>query len=755
MADSQNLKEQKELLELQQKQLQAKRNLSTEDNKNLALIKSQLKEVNRLLTSETKRKQVIEDTAKEFASFANEFRKLSPSVKQQLGSTKEMGGVYAQLTTRAAREAAIAKNNNGIVKQNAETRRDALETAKDTLSQQASAAAVAQDELLGITQYERQRMDLESRRGELGSDNVDTLIAASRQTELLAKKTEILSGMNDSLPGPVKEMIGFAKSFRGAIVAGLGPLFIVGALLAAAVSSFVSLDEGAKQFRETTGLTNSQMEGIKSQANDITGQFGAMGVDASKVFNTVAGLKSEFSDIANFSDEVVAGLTLLNTNFGVSAESAAKVQGVFEQIGGLTSETAAGVQLQVANMAKLAGVAPAKVFEDIAENAEIASTLFQGDVESLTQAAIEARRLGTNLKSVANTTEHLLDFQSNIGDELVAATFVGGQFNLTRARSLAAAGEEILAQKEVLRQLERGGKFRDKDYFTQRQLAKAAGMSVEEINKQLNSQEKLNSLNAEQRALADKAIEQGLDISNIDKDQLASQVEQFSKQQEQQAVLEKISNAFTGIASTVGSVLVPLLDVIVPILGLVLAPVQFVANLFKEIVGNLYILLPMLAAMGVYLAIAKAEAIGLALANLRGAIAGIFKSFAQIPLGIGIPLAIGAVAGLVSMFGKAKKAGDMLSPADGKTQVSTKEGDLFELSPNDDFLAAPGLSGIANSGGGGGGVSVNMDGVINELKSLKEEFGKRRDTYLDGRRVTANVARSVDKSTKNNFSFGT
>ena len=201
-------------------------------------------------------------------------------------------------------------------------------------------------------------------------------------------------------------------------------------------------------------------------------------------------------------------------------------------------------------MANLAGVAPAKVFADIAESAEIASTLFQGDVEALTKAAIQARRLGTNLKSVAATSEHLLDFQSNIGDELVAATFVGGQFSLTQARSLAAAGKHVDAQKEVLRQLQRSGDFRKKDYFTQQQMAKAAGMSVEDINKQLNAQEKLNSLTSDQKALADEAIKQGLDISDIDKNQLAAQVKQFSKQQEMQASVEKLSNAFTGIAAT-------------------------------------------------------------------------------------------------------------------------------------------------------------------------------------------------------------
>lgn len=768
MADSQNIREQKELLQLQQKEFEGRQNLSAEEQKSLNTIKSQIKELNRLLAVENKRQQVNQDINKEFASFANEFKKLSPSVKQQLGSTKEMSGVYAQLTTRAAREAAIAKNNNGVVKQNAEVRKEALENAKNTLTQQASAAAQAQDELLGISQYERERLDLESRRSELGNDNVDALIAASRQTELLSKKTEILQGMNDSLPGPIKQMLGFAKKLRAAFVAGMGPLFLLGAVLAAAIKSFTSLDEGAKSFRETTGLTNSQMEGIKSQANDITGQFGSMGVNAEKVFNTVAALKSEFSDVANFGDEVVAGLTLLNTNFGVSAESAAKVQGVFEQIGGLTSETATGVQLQVANMAKLAGVAPAKVFEDIAENAEIASTLFQGDVESLTKAAIQARRLGTNLKSVASTTEHLLDFQSNIGDELVAATFVGGQFNLTQARSLAASGKTIEAQKEVLRQLQRSGDFRKQDYFTQQQLAKAAGMSVEEINKQLNAQEKLNSLSSEQRALADKAIEQGLDISNIDKEQLASQVEQFSKQQEQQAQLEKLQNAFMGIASTVGSVLTPLLEGLMPILQMLLFPVQLIADGFKFFADNLALAIPLAAG----LAIAFAPAI---IAAISSAVGFIMSTFAMIPLGLGIPLGIAAVAGLFSMVSKAKsvsQVGDLaIDPNGGPIVSSPKEGGLFQGTKNDGLMMAPGIGAstfsnsevganvLSNSEVGanvlsnndGNVVNINMDSVVNELKSLKEAFSKNKDVYMDGRLVTSNVERSVDKSTKNNY----
>jgi len=542
------------------------------------------------------------------------------------------------------------------------------------------------------------------------------------------------------LPAGLQSAIGGAKKLGTAMKAGMGPLFLLGAVLVAALKSFTGLEEGAKKFREETGLTNSQMKDIRSQANQITQEFASTGLEAEDVFNTIAALKSEFSDIAGFSDEVVAGLTLMNVNFGISTESAAKVQGIFEQVGGLSSETATSVGMQAANMARVAGVAPAKVFQDIAENAEIASTLFQGDVESLTKAAIEARRLGSNLKSVAATSEHLLDFQSNIGDELVAATFVGGQFSLTQARSLAAAGKTVEAQKEVLRQLQRSGDFRKKDYFTQQQMAKAAGMSVEDINKQLNAQEKLNSLTSEQKAIADEAIAQGLDISDINKDQLASEVDKFSKQQEQQAVLDKISNQFMGIASTIGSVLVPILDAVF----LALQPIFYVVEAIKWVFGGI--------GTGISNLIGPLGMVGKLLKGLAGlaiiyAAYKAYASLATIPV-IGVGLGIAAAAAITTAgFSMLSKVGDLgIDPNGGPVVASPREGGLFQGTKNDGLMMAPGI-GTKGVTGGTGGSSVDTAAIVAAIRETK-------DVYMDGRRVTSRVASSVEKSSKNQYGFG-
>ena len=89
----------------------------------------------------------------------------------------------------------------------------------------------------------------------------------------------------------------------------------------------------------------------------------------------------------------------------------------------------------------------------------------------------------------------------------------------------------------------------------------------------------------------------------------------------------------------------------------------------------------------------------------------------------GIALLIG---GIKKLLGAGKKAGDVMSPADGKTQISTKEGGLFELSTNDDVAAGPGILNKLKGGGLLGGLGGMMKGlfsfITNPLGSIKGIF---------------------------------
>jgi hypothetical protein len=650
-------------------------------------------------------------------------------------------------------------------------------------------AAIKHEQSAGDAEIEKFQRSIAGLTGE-ARDEAEAQLAVMKNLNAQLARTEALHEANHDLlhhmPGFIGDALDMAKKMVAQIAAIGAPLMIMYALLGAALHSFIALDAAAQDFRKETGLLNSQTKDLVNNAHHIEMNFRDAGVELKDVFDTAKALKEEFSDTVNVSEEVLASLTVMGKNFGVSAGNAAKVQSVLESVGGLSSETAANVGNQVANMAKLAGVAPDKVFKDIAENAEAASTFFKGDINALTKNAIQAQRMGTSLKQQVSLAEKLLDFENGIEQEMVAATFVGGEFNLSRARALAMEGKLQDANEETLKQIQRSGDFRQKDYFTQQQLAKAAGMSVEEINKQLMMQEKLNGLTEEEKKLATDAIDKGLDITNMTKEQLAEETKKIAAQNEQQGQLARMQNAFMGIVATIGGTLSPLLEGVATILNLILMPINAAVEGFAHMVDYIKeisdVALVFAGTLGTILAITNAKFLidqaGLAMdaakagySKLQAAYevkgllpliaamaAKAFSALGGIPV-VGPVLGAAAAAGAY-MLGKSymQKAGDVMSPADGKTRISTKEGGLFELSKNDDLMAGPGLAGAAAGGGGGGSLSAlaaPLAAVVNEIKALRADMASGKiAVYMDSAKVTSNVNTQVEKTTRNSYNMG-
>lgn len=635
----------------------------------------------------------------------------------------------------------------------AQQRRSELEYQETSLIAQAKATQQARDAMSGEASLKERRLKFQEQTASLDGEDLKLAEDLFNQNENLLKQEERLKQLKEgqnqimsALPGGLQKSIGFIKTMITGIrafgleaaIATAGITLVIGAIVAG-LAAFTALESAGEDFRKETGMTNSQMGEMASKANELSKSYAQYGVEVKDVYDTMASLKAEFSDIADYSEAAVGALTVMKSSFGVSAESAAKVQGVLENVGGLSEDTAASVQLQVANMSKLAGVAPKKVMEDIAKSAEITSTFFKGDVQLLTKQAVQARRLGTDLQSVAKVAEKLLDFEGGIEEELKAATFVGGQFNLSRARALAFEGKIVEAQQETLDQIQRSGDFRKKDYFTQQQLAKAANMTVEEVNKQLNVRDKLSRLSGDDLKKAEAAINAGLDITKINDEQLMQEVEKQAKQQETASMISKLENTFKGILATVGGALVPLFQGLGPILQFAFLPLKFAAQILSFIVDAITSIIKMIPGLGSLI-----DFFSSADANL--------PTFAE---------ASGA-GGLKSNVAETPTMGDVVSPASGKTMVSTKEGGVYNLSKNDDLVAAPGaaaaVGAAANQSGGSkmdlSALSAPLNSMISEIKALRADMASGKiAVYMDGSKVTAGVSNATEKSTRNNYSL--
>ena len=106
---------------------------------------------------------------------------------------------------------------------------------------------------------------------------------------------------------------------------------------------------------------------------------------------------------------------------------------------------------------------------------------FRGNLPALTEAVLQADKLGINLEDARSISNSLLDFESSISNELEAGIFLGRRFNLEKARSLALQKDYIGATEEVLKQVGSIEEFESMSAIHQQVIAKAAGMTVDKL----------------------------------------------------------------------------------------------------------------------------------------------------------------------------------------------------------------------------------------------------------------------------------
>jgi hypothetical protein len=190
--------------------------------------------------------------------------------------------------------------------------------------------------------------------------------------------------------------------------------------------------------------------------------------------------------------------------------------------------------------------------------------------------------------------------------------------------------------------------------------------------------------------------------------------------------MEKLKEIFVTMSPAILTIL-DAFSSILTVVGLILKPLGALmswANSFGDIMGTV---------------------VGLMVAAAAAAI--MFGS--GLTLGLGITAIVaGSIAGLALLDSatEPKKIGDMFSPAMGKTMVSTKEGGLFELSDNDDIIAAPGLASKGMPGG-------NNSSLIAEIRALRTALESRpinvnTTVELDGEKIgsSKNVIRGLGNS---------
>ena len=418
-----------------------------------------------------------------------------------------------------------------------------------------------------------------------------TVKLSEKQSELAEKVTESLKSQlpfGSEIATIFKKKSSTIKKVVAALTIGSGILKQFAARTAVIGDEFGALGMQNETFKKDllTASTNARR----------------LGMDTKEVAEVVKDLTTNFG----FSRDEALGLTnqILDTSraIGVSNQEGTKLIGSLTEIGGLSFESANNFAKQTALLAQANNAAPNAVIKDIADSSETIAKFTGVTPDNLAKAAIQANKLGLSLKDIGGVAEGLLDFQSSLNKEIEASILLGRDVNLTKARELALNNDLEGVAIEITKQVGGEAEFNKLNLIQRKALAESIGLSVEQLSKVVTNQDKVKSIN--DAIAGTKPFEELLGRDSLDN-------------------ITKIVNDF----KTIGANLV---NTIGPTVSMVAGGIASFTESLSKSPALIQVITGLLA--------------GLAARSFVSAIASIFTTFSKIPFGLGIPLALGAIA---------------------------------------------------------------------------------------------------------------
>jgi hypothetical protein len=343
--------------------------------------------------------------------------------------------------------------------------------------------------------------------------NAPLLLASSNLTTTLRKKAAIMdalglsrytSGITTTF-GKIAMLFGKNLKYSNAILNFLNKwyyqILFFYVVLSKAFEIFKEMDKAFFDFRKQWGLIRDDSKQFEDRLFRITKETAHLGVNFSDVVESITKLGREAGSLLYVSDEMISNVAILNKQLGVSTDISVKFLKAIASVSQQSISAQSGMLGLAQAMSSAAKVPLNEVMDDIAKASASSYGYISRNPIQLIKAAVEARRFGTSLSALANTSKTLLNFTESMESEMEAAVLAGRAINLQNARQLSYNKDFVGLNKEIVR-LAKEFNYNQMDQFQAAAFAKALGKTEEELGKIIQSSEEENSLLARANKLA-------------------------------------------------------------------------------------------------------------------------------------------------------------------------------------------------------------------------------------------------------------
>jgi len=370
------------------------------------------------------------------------------------------------------------------------------------------------------------------------------VIQGGRLTVLMAGLGPIISSIGKALTDPLSAAIAIGKAFLEVNKEAVNYTRLTGTSAVNTAGMNMSLASSVDVLKVMTALTTE------------------MGFAAGAIFSDKdLGRLAEAKNLLGLTDKQAA-------NLGMRSKVAGKgIQDYEEGIVGATNKY---------NAANRSVVAHGLVLQEVLSTTDDIALSLGGNPEKIAGAAAAAIGLGLNLQKVDQIAGSMLNFEDSISNELEAELLTGKQLNLEKAREMALNNDLTGLSKELAKNGASAAEFSKMNRIQQESLAKALGMSREDLGKM--AQQELLRAGATKEA---QAAARGMTIE---------QLEQASVQDRIKISLDKLAQAFA-----------PILEALAPVVEMIGSAIQPIAYIIGLVSSSLSgIIGPLLIIFGIF-----------------------------------------------------------------------------------------------------------------------------------------------------------
>ena len=304
---------------------------------------------------------------------------------------------------------------------------------------------------------------------------IDQIEANQENLDIGRKLNSVLDTMDSAFGGMGATIKGFL----------FNPLTAVVALLVTFTKMQQNIGDnygamGMRRFQDDLMDINQRAVQLGYNFEDVATSTNTLASDFGVAFDKALGMSESVMSIAR------------STSTGVNG--AATLMGMFTEISGHSASSAESLLLSAEQLAVANDVAPGEILDNISESTETFAGFAKDGGENILRAAIQAKKLGTNLDTVGGIAKGLLNFQDSLNKEVEASVLLGKNLNFQKARELALNNDLEGMMSSILDQVGGEAEWNELNLIQRQALADALGVDLMTMSKLVSKEKEAATL---------------------------------------------------------------------------------------------------------------------------------------------------------------------------------------------------------------------------------------------------------------------